>query len=301
METVAVGSAKFGSPWDRVFRDFASLEEPETCWEVRIQCVSSEHPSVVMIRLTKAPESTTFPIDAKLNLYIKRDGPAHRYAAPSDEWTIRQRNEWTQKCFPRGIDLALNIERVEVVYPRTINNPPDYNPSELLKSMFVSSRHWDVELVVGGERLKAHRAVLAEASPVFRAMLSSDNLESNSGIILIDALPPTAVKALLHFIYTGATDHADADHDGALQAADYYQVQPLMQYLKSQMLSTLSSNSVCKVARIAYRHGFESLLKDCAKFLRRKAEIPYNWDLLKKEHPDVALRLVDPFIDQSSR
>merc|ERR1711884_943042 len=58
---------------------------------------------------------------------------------------------------------------------------------------------------------KAHRAVLAAASPVFHRMLSSDCVEGTTGNITISGADPAAVEELLKFIYTGSVPSFDSD------------------------------------------------------------------------------------------
>ena len=52
-------------------------------------------------------------------------------------------------------------------------------------------------------RVGCHRCVLMARSPVFKAMLSHNMMESLNGEINIPDFSLTVVKIMLHFIYTG--------------------------------------------------------------------------------------------------
>ena len=60
----------------------------------------------------------------------------------------------------------------------------------------------DVELQIGECRLRAHKLVLAAASPFFAAMFSSDMLEGRSGVAELKNVDPAAVESLVEFAYT---------------------------------------------------------------------------------------------------
>ena len=87
-------------------------------------------------------------------------------------------------------------------------------------------RFCDVTLVVsdaGKEfHLKAHRDVLAEASPFFEKLLHSDMKENKEGVILLDILSESVLKNVLDFIYTGSVEILAPQHaEELIVAADY--------------------------------------------------------------------------------
>lgn len=61
----------------------------------------------------------------------------------------------------------------------------------------------DVILEVGSEKFHCHRVVLAAASPYFKAMFTGGLKECENKNVKLEGVSPTAVKILIHFIYTG--------------------------------------------------------------------------------------------------
>jgi kelch-like protein 18 len=51
--------------------------------------------------------------------------------------------------------------------------------------------------------IQAHRIVLASNIPYFRAMFTSDMIESKQNEITLKGLEPDAVEAMINFAYTG--------------------------------------------------------------------------------------------------
>ena len=59
-----------------------------------------------------------------------------------------------------------------------------------------------ITLVVNDCELKAHRKVLAEASPFFEKLLDSDMKESNKGVVRLEMFTESVMRKTLGFIYT---------------------------------------------------------------------------------------------------
>lgn len=78
----------------------------------------------------------------------------------------------------------------------------------------------DVILVVGGKELKAHKAILAAHSPVFKAMFKCAMKEKSKSRVEIKDLTIDVAKEMLKFIYTGKIGSIDGFAEGLLQAAD---------------------------------------------------------------------------------
>lgn len=65
-------------------------------------------------------------------------------------------------------------------------------------------QHCDISVKVGGDTVfKAHKTVLAAASPYFHAMFSDGMIESYSDTVTIQDILPSVFQVLLHFMYTG--------------------------------------------------------------------------------------------------
>eukprot|EP00795_Rhopilema_esculentum_P009185 gene9185-16859_t len=64
----------------------------------------------------------------------------------------------------------------------------------------------DVELVVGDERISAHRSVLAACSPYFYAMFNGELIESKQRVVHLKDVQRDALELLVDFAYTGNLD-----------------------------------------------------------------------------------------------
>ena len=101
----------------------------------------------------------------------------------------------------------------------------------------------DVTIAVEGKELKAHKAVLAAASPFFLTLLTSDMKESKEQLIKIELKEATAavMEDVLKYVYTGKVLVTEERAHNLFATADY---------LLLPGLKTLASNFLKKVVTI---------------------------------------------------
>ncbi|KAL9258032.1 BTB/POZ and MATH domain-containing protein [Drosera capensis] len=138
----------------------------------------------------------------------------------------------------------------------------------------------DVVFNVAGEKLRAHKLVLAARSPAFR-MEFFENLDDDKEEIVLTDMEPIVFKAILHFIYSDNLlegvdfDPSSADCDlpiteslivKVLEASDKYGLTRLKRLCESCLCKAVSVNSVCKVLALADSHHATELKSICLKF-----------------------------------
>lgn len=64
----------------------------------------------------------------------------------------------------------------------------------------------DITLVVGDQRVKSHRVVLAAASPYFNAMFTGSMVESRLDEVVLHGVDFSALEELINFCYSGRTE-----------------------------------------------------------------------------------------------
>eukprot|EP01050_Picozoa_sp_SAG11_P004729 SAG11_NODE_309_length_10941_cov_5.580520_3_plen_203_part_00 len=97
-------------------------------------------------------------------------------------------------------------------------------PSDMMQLYSERELHSDLTIIVQGERLHAHRAILLARSSYFRAMLATSGMaESSSDEVTLHETDPQAFKQYLRFVYelepalpwqplTPAHEHSCARH-----------------------------------------------------------------------------------------
>lgn len=99
----------------------------------------------------------------------------------------------------------------------------------------------DVVIVVDGVRFPAHRAVLAAASRVFKAMFTNSMREREAREIELAALDHRSWRMALQYIYTAQVDIADEDAALLLlSSARMYQLETLESFVEKFLVSRLS-------------------------------------------------------------
>ncbi|KAL7303423.1 hypothetical protein TKK_0004607 [Trichogramma kaykai] len=120
-----------------------------------------------------------------------------------------------------------------------------------------------------GKEIPAHRVVLGNFSPVFKAMFSLDMLEKKSqSVDMIDISYDAAVEMLRYF-YIGTIESREVSLIiDLLVAADKYQVDELKNECERILSSLLSPESAVDILQVADKYNMKSLEKNAADFLK---------------------------------
>jgi hypothetical protein len=123
--------------------------------------------------------------------------------------------------------------------------------------------------VVGGERIPAHRNILAASSECLSALLKGQWAESASGVVRMEQ-SATAVKALLRFLYTGEVDEAAlvSDPGGVLELAALHGQDELVSACEQHALQSLTVRTVVTKLVAAHLHKLTALEAACIALIK---------------------------------
>ncbi|KAJ8762912.1 hypothetical protein K2173_023041 [Erythroxylum novogranatense] len=134
----------------------------------------------------------------------------------------------------------------------------------------------------------AHKAVLVNRSPVFKAMLENEMEESRSGTIKISDVSYDALRTFVNYLYTAEACLDEQMACDLLVLAEKYQVKHLKAYCEKFLVSKLNwDNSVMSFA-FAHQHNAKNLLETALSL------ITDNMDKLTKREDYMELVEKDP-------
>ncbi|XP_071699272.1 BTB/POZ domain-containing protein At4g08455-like [Rutidosis leptorrhynchoides] len=106
----------------------------------------------------------------------------------------------------------------------------------------------------------ANKALLADRSPVFRAMLATEMEETLSGTIKLSDVSHEAVRTFVNFLYIGETPLDDDMACELIILADKYDVKYLKTYCEKFLISKLNWERSLKNYLFAHQHNAKNLL-----------------------------------------
>ncbi|XGW14730.1 hypothetical protein V3C99_000755 [Haemonchus contortus] len=108
-------------------------------------------------------------------------------------------------------------------------------------------RFCDVTLIAEDFRISAHRVVLAAYSDYFRAMLTSEMIESRKTEIEIVDIEGAALDALINFCYSGEIQISGVNIPSILQAASLLQLDEIKDIIGTEEFHQLSKNQLVQL------------------------------------------------------
>ncbi|KAJ4788488.1 BTB/POZ and MATH domain-containing protein 2 [Rhynchospora pubera] len=147
-----------------------------------------------------------------------------------------------------------------------------------VKKLWDRGERFDVTFEVEGEKISAHRFMLAARSPVFETELYGPMAEAKSSCIKIKDMKAEVFDALLRFVYTDNYDNFEKVLSIELVqdlflAADRYALEKLKVLCQQRLWGALSVDTVLSTLIVAERLSSAWLKEKCLEF----ASMPENF------------------------
>ncbi len=125
----------------------------------------------------------------------------------------------------------------------------------------------DVQLEAEGKQISAHKAVLAAASPYFRAMFSGSFRETRSQVVPMKELSYVGLSSVIQCIYTTSIDIDVEKIEDVFPAAHLLQMNDIVDECIEWIGKNINKTNCFKFLKIAERFDNEGVQEVITKFL----------------------------------
>ncbi|NXN55410.1 KLHL4 protein, partial [Rynchops niger] len=119
----------------------------------------------------------------------------------------------------------------------------------------------DVLLIVGDQKIPAHRLVLSAVSDYFAAMFTNDVREAKQEEIKMEGVDPDALKALVRYAYTGILELKEDTIESLLAAACLLQLSQVIEVCCNFLMKQLHPSNCLGIRSFGDAQGCTELLK----------------------------------------
>ncbi|CAG5108164.1 Oidioi.mRNA.OKI2018_I69.chr1.g3664.t1.cds [Oikopleura dioica] len=131
----------------------------------------------------------------------------------------------------------------------------------------------DVVIIVPGHpEIKAHKMVLAAASPFFQAMFKSGLRESSSDRVEMPEIDYEAAQILVDFAYCGNYKITEGNVRNLLAAADCYQFEEIKKKCESFLIDMIDADNCFELEKIGDARGLSRLSSQAGRFSMQNFE-----------------------------
>ncbi len=157
-----------------------------------------------------------------------------------------------------------------------------------LAQLWKEEKLCDVQLNVEGQKLPAHKNVLASASPYFNSMFLGDFKESKHNEVTLQGITHTALETILSAIYTKKLKLTNTIVGEVLAGADFLQMGEIAEKCEQHMKSKLSNATCFQFLKLLEKFNMEKgrsaandfIIKHFATLRKRKEFLEIKKDAL---------------------
>lgn len=167
-------------------------------------------------------------------------------------------------------------------------------PSALNAKLLFSEAFSDLvfEAGGGGERIHAHKALMAASSPTIATLLQgpwAENFEGMVSTIRVEQ-SPAALRCLLRYVYTGVveTDACTSHTMDVLDLAAQHDLPALKVACETHAIKALEVSNVVSVLIASHVHELDALKAACISLIKGKSLallMSPTWPGLRSDHP----------------
>ncbi|XP_077975522.1 kelch-like protein 26 [Styela clava] len=135
-----------------------------------------------------------------------------------------------------------------------------------LHSMKKDGQHSDLVIKVGSEEFLVHKNMMSAGSDYFDAMLSHDNLETNTGIVKMQDVDVESVKVCIDYIYTGKASITLEKSEQLLHVATLMQLSVLCDKIAEFLKAKLDMKTLPFIKQTASMFEIQTIKTACDDF-----------------------------------
>jgi len=159
------------------------------------------------------------------------------------------------------------------IYYEGSSGEPTHMSGDLLK-LLESAECADITFSVGGEEIKAHKAILFARSKYFAAMFRSKSKEDSSGKIDVPDADPKVFRGMLEFLYGGfSPKQLDDIALDLFIIADKYGIDKLRDICELNLRTHLNADNVVDALLLAERHNLQDLMAAAKVVFRANRDV----------------------------
>ncbi|ULT88175.1 hypothetical protein L3Y34_007407 [Caenorhabditis briggsae] len=142
-------------------------------------------------------------------------------------------------------------------------------PAEIMRQMQIlreDEELCDVEFIVEGSVIRAHRYILAAASPYFKAMFSNRMVEMKKVTIELQDIPRESMETLINYIYTDKIAITITNVHQLIFTATIFQMDVIIGACQEYLTTKITSNNCLALHNFAETYNCTTLISSTDDF-----------------------------------
>ncbi|KAL7043699.1 hypothetical protein ACKWTF_001629 [Chironomus riparius] len=136
------------------------------------------------------------------------------------------------------------------------------------KELYYSGDFSDFTIICAdGVRFPVHRCIMFAYSPVFKAMLQTNMIESKNNVMEVNDIDGHDMNGILHFMYTQEIENISENLQGLMYGAEKYQLLELKERCINYMDTFISRDNAIQFYKICCLYDIKRMVQLCIKYI----------------------------------
>jgi hypothetical protein len=179
------------------------------------------------------------------------------------------------------VSMALSDEGAKELQVRGTGSKRKHDAETRREMLWSQRKFTDAEIQCQGERFPVHKAIVAVGSSFFQSMFASGMSEARDGIVIINDVNPTTLRAVLQYLYLSTIPN-DVDMVELFALAHRFNIQGLVEDAGERMLSRMTVDNIHARATMLRRHMQDPVVAALWEEMIDLLTLSENRELLQK-------------------
>ncbi|XP_055375391.1 uncharacterized protein LOC129608092 [Condylostylus longicornis] len=135
---------------------------------------------------------------------------------------------------------------------------------------------FDVTIIAGTKKLRAHKIILCAASPYFNAMFTGSFVENNHSEVTLQDVDEEMVELLINYMYSGQLPFDSDNVDRVLLTAQFLQVDSAVHLCLTHIKEKTSVKNCLNLICFAGKHSLKNLCDALIEFIAKNFDKLFN-------------------------
>jgi len=164
-------------------------------------------------------------------------------------------------------EVVISLNEVEIVDKKETYSSCQHSKKLLSRMDEMRGDDFDIQIIVKGETINAHKIILKASSKYFQGLFNSGMREAIDDKITIEDFEFDIINSLVNFLYTSKLEVTSDNVFAMYQASDLYEIETARNFCSQFLIDSLTHRNCFELFFAARLYTNKRLMNEIIKFI----------------------------------